>query len=77
MRGECSWSAFVDTPTVPVTGRGHGIKSPESRHVWGGVVALESVLDEVRTLLADKVVVGCSIHSDLISPWIMLDAICL
>ena len=36
MRGECSWSAFVDTPTVPVTGRGHGIKSPESRHVWGG-----------------------------------------
>ena len=36
MRGECSWSAFVDTPTVPVTGRGHGIKSPESMHVWGG-----------------------------------------
>ncbi len=28
-------------------------------------VALESVLEEVQTLLADKVVVGCSIHSDL------------
>ncbi len=28
-------------------------------------VALESVLDEVWTLLVDKVVVGCSIHSDL------------
>ena len=63
IRGECSWSAFVDTPTVPVTGRGHRIKSPESTHVWG--VALESVLDEVWTLLVDKVVVGCSIHSDL------------
>ncbi len=51
--------------------------SREQARMGGGVVALESVLDEVRTLLADKVVVGCSIHSDLISPWIMLDAICL
>ncbi len=30
-------------------------------------VALESVLEEVQTLLADKVVVGCSIHSDFAS----------
>ncbi len=38
--------------------------NPVSREQAAMGMPLETVLGEVRTLLMDKVVVGCNIHSD-------------
>ncbi len=50
----------------PRCGRdGKGPWNPVSREQAAMGMPLDTVLEEVRTLLVDKVVVGCSIHSDL------------